>query len=100
MMDGINGSHPVPMIGAVVFRLQMTGMNRTTGPNILVRAKIFQKGFCKWHGLFMGAPALAPAPDGLGLRTVPNGFMFDGLGIMMDRTEDRSCLVAAYRVER
>ena len=79
-------------LGAAILRVEMTELGKRTGPMILVRAKIFAKGGCHWHGLFLGAPALECAPEGLGFRVTPTAHVFDGLGIQMERVEDRSCL--------
>ena len=32
------------------------------GKKVMIRGKIFAKGSCKWHGIFLGAPALECAP--------------------------------------
>ena len=42
-MDGIAAGHPVSVIGAAVIRLQMTVKGGCTGPEIMIRGKIYKR---------------------------------------------------------
>ena len=97
-MEGINSQHPVPLVGNAVIRLELPEKGKESGPRVLIRLKVFRRGCCKWHGIFMGAPALECSPYGLGYRTVPDAHVLDALGIRMRRSEDMSCLQAGTSI--
>ena len=80
------------LVGNAVVRLELPEKGKESGPEILVRLKIFRLGSCNWNGIFLEAPALECSPEGLGYRTVPDAHVLDGLGIHMKRSEDMSCL--------
>ena len=59
-----------------------------TGPSILVRAKVFEKGASEFQGLILGGRALdCEANGGLGFRPVAHGHVLETLGIVMPRVE-------------
>lgn len=78
----------VPIIGAAVLRVQMTELGKHTGPEVLLRCKVFKAGVSDWHGIIMGAAALdCTEQGGLGHRVTSGAHVFEGLGIRMARVD-------------
>ena len=81
---GVAAGKTIVLLGAVVLRVQMTELGKKTGPEILVRAKIFEKNGTDWHGLILGGQALdCVERGGLGHRPGSHAHVLEGLGIMM-----------------
>ena len=88
-VTGIARDHAVPILGAVVFRVQMLELGKMTGPDILVRCKIFAKGNSDWLGIILGARALdCVERGGLGFYPTAGAHVFDRLGLASARAEN------------
>ena len=62
------------VIGAAVLRVQMTELNKATGPVLWVRCKSFETGASDWHGLILGGRALDCVElGGLGFNPTAGG---------------------------
>ena len=87
-VTGISRGNDVPNIGAVVLRIMMPELGRESGPELLVRAKIFKHGTSDWTGIILGARALdCMARGGLGFRPTAGCHYFERLGIGVARAE-------------
>ena len=52
-----------------------------------IRMKVLPRGATSFPGIILGAPCLAPAPAGLGLRTEAHGHVLQTLGVCLPRME-------------
>ena len=66
-LRGVAGAKTVPLIGAVVVRVNMIELGKQDGPEVLCRFKICGAGSTDWVGWILGARAIdCPANGGLG----------------------------------
>ena len=83
---GVSRAPPLRIIGAVVLRARMVGIDGREATQ-LFRAKVFALGNCGWDGLIVGGPALEQAPVGVGFRPTLAGHVFEALGLVLPRVE-------------
>ena len=83
---GVSRGSPLRIIGAVVLRARMVGVDGREATQ-LFRFKIFALGTCSWQGLIVGGPALEQAPVGIGFRPTLAGHVFEALGLVLPRIE-------------
>ena len=50
--------------------------------------KVLPRGSTSFPGIILGAPCLAPAPAGLGLRTEAHGHVLQTIGVCLPRMEE------------
>ena len=69
-------------------KVELVEQGKDKGPEIIVRAKVFENGSSDFIGLILGARSLDYVErDGLGFRPAAGGHVFDKFGIVMARTE-------------
>ena len=87
-LRGVAGSKTVPLIGAVVVRINMLEVGKQDGPEVVCRFKICAAGTTDWVGWILGARAIdCPAYGGLGFVPGDGAHHMTTLGILMERTE-------------
>jgi len=87
-LRGVAGSKTVPLLGAVVVRLNMIELGKDDGPEVLARFKICEAKSTDWVGWILGARAIdCPGNGGLGFIPLEYSHSFTALGIQMARTE-------------
>ena len=69
-------------------RVQFPELGKQSGPEIVVRAKIFRKNTSDWLGIILGARAIdCVERGGLGFKPSAGAHVFERLGIAVARTE-------------
>ena len=88
-LRGVAGGTNVPLLGAVVFAVQMLELGKTTGPEVNIRFKITALGSTDWVGWIIGGQACdCPEKGGLGLVPGPYSSYLTALAIQMSRVEE------------
>ena len=89
VITGVRKDAVIRIIGAAVLRIHLTTIAGKPGPQILVRAKIFEAGASEFPGLILGGRALDCVENsGLGFRPLKRAHVFEALGVLMPKLED------------
>ena len=87
-LRGVAGCKTVPLIGAVVVRINLLELGKQDGPEVVCRFKICAAGTTDRVGWSLGARAIdCPAYGGLGSVPGDGAHHMTTLSILMERTE-------------